>query len=229
MAARETPIDAELGVLMKQMGRFAPAFDEIAKGVADGRSGDRKARVDTVVAEIAPLLPLADTPPHLGGYQLPGMQTTTMAAAVHNRKVPDDVLMPVRRLVNTPDATNILPDVIRELQRQGVQNPTGRVAALYIASRLPKIDGTPTMRQLTHRTREIHRLAQEFDRRLGGAVRGMQEEQGLQNAVRAKGRTGLGSGRWRTRKRTRKRIRKKSRKGRTGKSKKGRRGTRERR
>lgn len=214
---RETPSDAQLRVLMEHLDRINPAFTEIAKATADGRVGDRKARVDAAVAELIPLLPLADTPPHLGGYQLPGSQVATMAVAVHNRKVPDDVLIPVRRLVNSEDDKSVLADAIRKLHRQGVQDAPERVAALYIASRLPKIDPPLTMRKLTERTKEIHRLTGEFDRRLQGAIRGLQEEGRLQSAVRAKGRTGLGGGR-----RTRKQIRGKSKKGRKQGRKQGR-------
>lgn len=210
---------------MEHLDRINPAFTEIAKGVPDRRAGDRKARVDAAIAELTPLLPLADTPQHLGGYQLPGFQVSAMAVAVHNRNVPTDVLMPVQRLVNSDDDTSVLADVIRKLQQQGVQNAPERVAALYVASRLPKIEGAPTMRQLTVRTKEINRLTAEFDHRLRGAIRGMQDERRLQDAVRAKGRTGLGGGSRRMR--MRKQQRNKSKKGRKGR--KGRRGTRRRR
>jgi len=201
---------------MEHLDRFNPAFTEVAKGVADSRAGDRKARVNAAIAELTPLLPLTYTSQqHLGGYQLPGSQVATMAVTVHNQKVSDNVLLPVQQLVNSDDANSVLADVIQKLQEQRVQNAPERVAALYIASILPKIKGTPNMRQLTHRTREIRRLAQEFHRRLHGAIRGSQEEKGLHNMMLVKGQTGLKrGGKWRTRKRTRMQ--------RTGKSKKGR-------
>ena len=220
--ARAELSEAESKALMVELDRFNPAFADVLNTVADRRAGDRKARVDAAAAELTPLLPLADTPQQLAGYQLPGSQVATMAVAVHNRKVPDATLMPVRRLVNTDDSKSVLADVIRKLYRQGVQNAPERVAALSIASRLPKIEGMPTMRQLSERTREIRRLSDEFDRRLRGAIREMRNEKWLQDALRAKARTGLKrGGKRQTRKRTRKQ--------RTVKSKKGRRGTRRRR
>ena len=209
----ETPSAAQLRVLMEHLNQFNPVFSEVAKGVADRRAGDRKTRVDIAVAELIPLLPLADTPPHLGGFQHPESRVANMAVAVHNRKMPDDVLMPVRRLVNSDDAHSVLADTIRELHRRGVQNAPERVAAMYIASRLPKIEPPLTMRKLTKRTQEIRRLTGEFDRRLHGAIQGMQEEKVLQSVVRGKGRTGLGGGGSR-RTRTRKQVRGKSKKGR---------------
>ena len=212
--AHETPSAAQLRVLMEHLNRFSPVFSEVAKGVADRRAGDRKTRVDIAVAELTPLLPLADTPPHMGRFQLPESRVASMAVAIHNQKVPDDMLMPVRRLVNSDDAKSVLADAIRELHRRGVQYAPERVAALYIASRLPKIDGQLTMRKLTARTQEIRRLTSEFDRRLHGAIQGLQEERGLQGAVRGKGRTGLSGGKRRTR--TRKRVRGKLTKGRKG-------------
>jgi hypothetical protein len=216
--------EAEAKALMDDLDRFNPAFTEAVNAVADRRAGERKARVNAAVAELTPLLALADTPQHLGGYQLPGFQVAAMATAVHNQKVPDATLMPVRRLVNADDDKSVLADVIRELHRQGVQNAPERVAALYIASRLPKIEGTPTMRQVTERTREIRRLSDEFDRRLRGAIREMRKEKWLQDALRAKGRTGLKrGGKRRTRKRTRKQIRTQSKRGRKGTRRSGRR------
>jgi len=211
--AHETPSAAQLRVLMEHLNRFSPVFSEVAKGVADRRAGDRKTRVDIAVAELTPLLPLADTPPHMGRFQLPESRVASMAVAIHNQKVPDDVLIPVRRLVNSDDAKSVLADAIRELHRQGVQYAPERVAALYIASRLSKIEGQLTMRKLTKRRQEIRRLTSEFDRRLHGAIQGLQEERGLQGAVRGKGRTGLGGG-WCSR--TRKRHQSKSKKGRRG-------------
>jgi len=223
--AHETPSAAQLRVLMEHLNRFSPVFSEVAKGVADRRAadrraGDRKTRVDIAVAELTPLLPLADTPPHMGRFQLPESRVASMAVAIHNQKVPDDMLIPVRRLVNSDDAKSVLADAIRELHRRGVQYAPERVAALYIASRLSKIEGQLTMRKLTKRRQEIRRLTSEFDRRLHGAIQGLQEERGLQGAVRGKGRTGLGKGRtglgggWCSR--TRKRHQSKSKKGRRG-------------
>ena len=211
--AHETPSAAQLRVLMEHLNRFSPVFSEVAKGVADRRAGDRKTRVDIAVAELTPLLPLADTPPHMGRFQLPESRVASMAVAIHNQKVPDDMLIPVRRLVNSDDAKSVLADAIRELHRRGVQYAPERVAALYIASRLSKIEGQLTMRKLTKRRQEIRRLTSEFDRRLHGAIQGLQEERGLQGAVRGKGRTGLGGG-WCSR--TRKRHQSKSKKGRRG-------------
>lgn len=196
---------------MEHLNQINPAFAEVAKGVADRRAGDRKSRVDTAVAELTPLLPLANIPPHMGGYQLPEFRLANMTVAIHNQKVADEVLMPVRRLVNSDNAKSVLADAIRKLHQQGVHDAQERVAALYIASTLPKIVGSPTMRQLTHRTREIRRISKEFDRHMQGAVEELQEEKGLQDAVRVKGRTGLGGGSRRTRKR--KQVRNKGRKG----------------
>jgi len=237
--ARDAPSAAQLRVLMEHLNRINPAFTEIAKGVADRRAGDRKARVNTAVAQLTPLLPLADTPHHMEDYELPANRVANMAVAVHNRKVPDEDLLPVRQLVNSDDAKSVLADAIRELHQQGVPNAPERVAALYIASQLPKIKGAPTMRQLSHRTREIRRLTGEFDRRLHGAIWGMQEERGVQDVVRAKGRTGLSGGgrRMRTRKKSKgrkghkgrkpdRRTRRRTRKRVQGESKKGRKGTR---
>jgi hypothetical protein len=181
--ARESPSAAQLRVLMEHLNKFNPAFTEVSQGVADRRAGDRKSRVNAAVAELTPLLPLADTP-YVAGYHTPQARIHTMAVAINNRNIDHTQFMPIRRLVNTDDAQNILPYVIYRLNDAGVNRAAEKVAALYVASRLPTIEVPPTMHQLSQRSRDIQRLLREYMRRFHGALDTTEQEQRLLTSVR---------------------------------------------